>query len=289
MNEPAITSFIVKSVTERPYILGSQLGAAVKREFPWFQGLKAYITNYCADQVICAGQRGPDSVYAHVSQLRTPAPPDASPPAHAALPYANPAQDPTPYAPVPTPALPTLQTVAEARQTHPANTRRRATSAWAAFTNPTLADRLALHTTSLSFHIIGRGARILPPLVELPKVTSDEHGQIARAFLEQIAPADRPPFQQIADAPNSWSQWSWHIREFAAGKYSNSWLDFRTQSLRSLLETRLAAVGITPPTTSTLLAQLMESRHRRPSDAFQPQPRPGPGSRTPSFAPHVIH
>lgn len=253
MNEQNIADFIVKTVSMQPSILGSQLGAVVKRAFPWFHGLKAYIDRYCANQVVCVGKRGPDYIYAHVSTVGTGGQGDSA--ENGSIEVHQ----------VPKTAPDILQTQKHIVAYGPT---ARPSTFWTAFTNPNLRDRLALDPCSREFHIVREGSTVQPPLVEVSKVTTDEHRTIAFRFLSKLDEDDRSYFQQIANQPNSCPALSWRITSFADGKYKDAWLNFRTQSLRGLLDERLAKLGIdNPPDREPLLAKLMESKHYRARQA----------------------
>jgi len=135
---------------------------------------------------------------------------------------------------------------------------------WAAFTNPNRDNRLALDKATMQLVIVPRGKRIQPPFEDLPKVTLEEHRKIAHEFLAQVDLPDRQYFQQIADAPNSWPQWFWHIRNDGGGKYFNAWLNFRTEALRKTFEERLAKLGLDQTAAAPLIDKLLESKQRKP-------------------------
>lgn len=213
-------------------------------------------------------------VYAHVSQAQQrpqPAVPGPDLPPRAE-PAAEAASSPEPQT---TSAQPT--TLASVG-TRPASStsfvftplpKRKPITFWAAFTNPNLDSRLALDKASTQLVVLPRGSRLQATFAEVPKVTIDEHGKIVQDFLAHIDPADRQYFQQIASAPNSWPQWSFQIKEYAGGKYLATWLNFRTEALRKMLEDRLAKLGLDQNAGDPVIKSLLESKQRRPR---QPEP-----------------
>jgi hypothetical protein len=257
MNEPNITEFIVETVLNHPFILGSQLGTKVKQRFPSFEKLKTYIDRYCVGQIICVRRHGPDFVYAHISQIERKAQPD------------NPVGE----------AVTLSQPESFSRVSYPSNTvvgekvgftqlptrPARSVSVWSAFTNPGIDDRLAINTTTMEFQVVPRDRMIQPPIVEIHKVSPGEHHKIANDFLPQIEFQDRQVFQQAPGVAIVWSSWSWHIKQFADGKYFGLWLDFRTANLRKLLAERLAKMGFAETISEPLLNKLLESKQQRTS------------------------
>jgi hypothetical protein len=211
MNEPNITDFIVETVLNHPFILGSQLGTKVKQRFPSFEKLKTYIDRYCVGQIICVRKHGPDFVYAHVSQIERKAQPDYPPVESKALPSQPGSLTRSIYS-----SSISIGNKVGLNQFSPSPAHN--VSVWSAFTNPSIDDRLAINPTIMEFQIISRDRMIQPPAIEIPKVTPEEHHNIASAFLYQIESQDRQIFQQTPGIAIVWSAWSWHIKQFAGGR-----------------------------------------------------------------------
>jgi hypothetical protein len=76
----SLVSLIVQTCLENETVLGTNLGNAIKVKFPdlnlklQFGGLRKFIQDYCADQVVYVRAQGGDGVYAHVSKAAGAAP-----------------------------------------------------------------------------------------------------------------------------------------------------------------------------------------------------------------------
>lgn len=271
MNNLNITNYIIETVLKHPFILGSQLGSKVKQTFPSFEGLKSYIDRHCAGEIICVSKHGPDFIYAHVSQIERKSEPDNSTrnvftpqPAFAPSPiktdlissknFTSQLSDFSPN------NIPMGQKIDFVRAPIPL---ARNVTVWSAFTNPGVEDRLGVDTSTMTLQIVSPDRSIQSPILEIPKVTTEEHHNIASTFLPQMEFQDRQNFQQSPGVAIAWSSWSWHIKQFAGGKYFGLWLDFRTKSLYKLLEERLVKLGFDRTASEPLLNKLLESKQQR--------------------------
>jgi len=261
MNEQNITDFIIETVLSQPSILGSQLGTKVKQKFQFVDKLKPYIDRNCGGQVICIGRRGTDLLYSHISRVG-PNTQRESPPAEAMVSPAIPASVLDPSRPRPFTVGETVGTVQLPVLTP------RTVSVWSAFTNPSIADRLAINATTMEFQVIPPHRWIQPPVVGIPKVKPEEHHKIAGDFLPEIEPEDQQHFQQESGQPIVWATWSLLIKDFAGGKYFSRWLDFRTEALYKLLANRLAELGFDKTVSEPLLEKLLQSKRRPPQMAI---------------------
>lgn len=281
MNEQEITQLIVRTVTSRGSMIGTQLASIVKGTFPEFQGLKAHIDRFCSGQVVPIGRRGTDFVYAAISPV--PQPPQialstsASPPTPQ-LPQIAPT---TPAAQEPPPAPPwTHSGVTSPAGPPPADPlpqpsgppRARPDSAlippgertfWQTFAYTFTGDRLAVDPVGVELRIVPEASPIQPPFVEVSKASSGEYKRILNEFLARVEPSDLPTFQQAAATANPWPGWAKLTRTFAAGKYLAAWLDHRNASLFKLFRERLQALGMDDAAMTRLANQLLESKRRK--------------------------
>lgn len=283
MNDQNIADYISSIVQQHGEILGSQLGSHIKDVFPQFQGLKGFIERCCRDRVVIVRRYGPDFIYAPAS-YGIPSAAGAS---------TSGAPQPTPIAGVPpppssamapqstllhsfSPPVPLHDKISFARlpqrPIRPRNrlgyeraigSNSRSGGFWSAFTNPTLNDLLAIDKASTTLRVLPQHSLLEPPLIEVPKVTVEEHRQTAIDFVAHIDPVDRPHFQSVASAPDPGPMWFWRIKDFAGGKYSSSWLDFRTSAFEKLFKERLIQLGLEQTAIEGLVVKFLETKHRR--------------------------
>lgn len=254
-----IAKFILETVNQNPGIMGCRLGKLVKETFPGFRGLRGFIAQNCASDIVVVASKGEDLSYDLALRVKgvSPATVFASNP-HTVHSFA-----PKPMYPTRNPA-----TVSGSSFLKPSDLKA---SFWQAFTNPNSNAQLVINKTTSEMNV-GQFPAVDAPLAEINKVSKDEHGRIMKGFLDLLDPADRQYVQQSVGLEPSWTRWSNFMWNFGAGKYSSLWLNYRTSMLRKIFEERLIALDLDSSVIPVLVAKLMDSKQQSRTSAQLDKP-----------------
>lgn len=145
-----------------------------------------------------------------------------------------------------------------------------ALAAWQALTNPTSTFSAFVNTDEGTLKVLPD--RETPPsgLVQVPKITAEEHRGIAQAFLSKLDPADRAAFEEVLKTDNYWQRWVRHTNTFDRGKYRGEWIAFRRDQIIALLKTKLVALGLSGPLAESALQAARDSKGPNPLAARSP-------------------
>lgn len=226
METQTVLDFLTRCVKAQPYILGSQLGGKLTRQFPGFTGLRTFVRLYGGDSILVVEGQADDQ-YVHIESLDAPvqlnAEPGGPPPSSVHI------KDPT------------LATKEESKASSgPISSATHPETAWRAFVTPGSGSRVVVNTATREILVWPSGRSVESPNQLVEPVTLEEHRQIARDFLDQlIDSSDREQFESILLREDYWDDWYRAIKETLGGKYFSVWIRFRISHLKYLFEDRL--------------------------------------------------
>lgn len=142
--------------------------------------------------------------------------------------------------------------------------------AWHALTNPTSAFSAFVSPTDGTLRVLPNQETSPAGLVRVPKITTEEHRGIARAFLPKLAQTDRPAFEETLNSENYWQQWVRQTNTFDNGKYRGEWLAFRQTQVLDLVKTKLASVDVKGSVAESVLQTARDSKAPVPLNARTP-------------------
>jgi len=249
INEEEIAHFIIERIKETPATLGAQLGAVANARFPGvnfrlsYGGLREFLKKFGGPEIeIVRGQAGMDDIY----RWRGAG-------AGAEVPSVGVPKTETPVATFPRYEMP-----------------------WRIFTVPESHGRLYIHPESGIVQVVQDDDAAPEALfIEVPKLTKEEHRQIATDFLLQIDLDDRGRFQETLQAEDFWQKWFTTTRIWAGGKYLRPWLAYRFDRICDFFRQRLDALGISDSVAAICLERLKQSKAAdRPNPVAKKRPPP---------------
>jgi hypothetical protein len=225
-----IVQFLIQTVASSGPITGARLGARVKDQFPGFDWKKDFGSLHGFIQRQC-----PDKVVLV-----------SSTPDH-------------------------MWALAEAAgdqaQQIPARTP---TSAWQAFVNERIAEKVFVSTETGEVAVVPAMGTAPAGFGEVPKITHGDHLQIAKEFLGQVDPSDQAQFQGELEKPDYWQRWNTALKFVKGGQYLTAWHEFRLQKICDLYAARLRGVGIA---SDEIVARSVENLKRLRSEAHSQRQR----------------
>ncbi|MGO8929781.1 MAG: hypothetical protein ACLQU3_23185 [Limisphaerales bacterium] len=227
-----IVQFLIQTIASSGPITGARLGARVKDQFPGFDWKKDFGSLNSFIQRQC-----PDKVVLV-----------SSTPDH-------------------------MWALAEAAgdqaQQIPARTP---TSAWQAFVNERIAERVFVSTETGEVSIVPAVGAPPAGSVEVPKISHGDHLQIAKEFVGRMDPSDQAQFRGELEKPDYWQRWNTALKFVKGGHYLIAWHEFRVQRICDLYSARLREAGIA---SDEIVARSVENLRRLRSEAYSQKQRQG--------------
>jgi hypothetical protein len=228
-------------------ILGSQLGLALTTDFPTlnlkveYGGLRRFLQEHCSDIVVWRGKYHADDLY-------------------------SPTKSGEPIA-----AVEQQERRASATLSGAAT---RAT-AWAAFSNPNIAAKLAVKPSTAELLIISHENESCPDDYRLiEKLTAEDYRHAAREYSLRVPQEDRAAFDTILDSEIfSWLNWSDALRSYEHGLLFYDWLAWRFNRICELFVDRVKAADVEERLLPVALANFKASKPTRVKSALSPQPQ----------------
>jgi hypothetical protein len=227
-----IKDIIIHKLRESKEVAGSDLGYSITQKFPEinmkakYGGLKRFITEYCFDEVIWLRKRGADDIYSRAinTSLKKIEPPEE---------FVQVAQD-------------SLE------------------SFWRAFSNPNTVYTVVLNKITGELSLKKNDEPVREPFIRVEKVSREEYRQIAWDFLPQLDEAQRIEFRQSLSLDDFWPHWSALINKYKKEGVLDTWLQWRTERIRTIFENRLKLADVTSTVTEQAVNQLTQPPKKRP-------------------------
>lgn len=215
-SEREIASFIIETAKKSDTVLGSQLGAALRDQFPGldlknkFGGLMNFIRGHCDGELVWIEKRGGDDVLAHRSKAEG---------AH-------------------------MQTMA---------------SAWLAFTNPNVHQRVAVKAESGQVRAFTHDEE-LKGWISVSPLTTEDYKEMARGFLPEVDAGERAAFEAAISETNFWHSWSSLISRSRQTDLFKKWMSYRGARIDALFQERLKKQGFSEHATHLATRALLASK-----------------------------
>ncbi|MFN7962161.1 MAG: hypothetical protein U0002_12910 [Thermoanaerobaculia bacterium] len=223
-----IVDLLVSTAKAREYVLGSELGQAIRARFPeldfkrQFGALSSFIQRHCEGEIVRLGsQSGADDIYTHTSRAGTV----------------------------------NLGNTSAARG-------QSAVTLWQAFSNPSRRERVVVDHTTGQIVVLQPDAEAQSSEV-VPQLTDADHRQIARAFLPELEERSRQDFEAALQEPSYWQTWLRLMQRGSAAQHER-WKEFRKERILDSFRQRLSRLGVGESMIEAATSALLRSIRSTP-------------------------